>query len=83
MSKQLNALNVVGNIVVKGTANLEGALTVGTSGTDYMFPTARGTTDQILQTNGSGAVTWEDAISAVSTSEAYIPLVFTPSCSPM
>jgi len=32
----------------------------GAANTGYAFPTARGTADQILVTNGSGAVTWED-----------------------
>jgi hypothetical protein len=36
-----------------------GATTIGTAGTAFTLPTADGTSGQVLQTNGSGTVTWQ------------------------
>ena len=41
-----------------GTINMKTALTIGTGGTEYTLPVVDGTTDYVLQTNGSGTVSW-------------------------
>ena len=51
---------IKGDAQVNGTTTLTGATTFG-SGTPFTFPTADGTLNQVLQTNGSGTVTWVDA----------------------
>ena len=46
-------------LYVNGNARVNGAIQVGdTSGVTYAFPTADGTANQLLATNGSGAVTF-------------------------
>jgi hypothetical protein len=47
------------NFYVNGDARFNGAIQVGgTSGVTYAFPTTDGTANQLLATNGSGAVTF-------------------------
>lgn len=36
-----------------------GSVTIGQAGTSYTLPTARGTNGQVLQTDGSGGVSWQ------------------------
>jgi len=40
-----------------------GEVTIGTTGTEYKLPTARGTLDQTLVTDASGVVTWQTSAS--------------------
>ena len=42
------------------TLAMSGVLTVGSGGTTYSFPTARGTANQILKIDGSGNLTFQD-----------------------
>ena len=42
------------------TLAMSGILTVGSGGTTYSFPTARGTANQILKIDGSGNLTFQD-----------------------
>ena len=42
------------------TLNMSSTLTIGTGGTTYAFPTARGTANQILKIDGSGNLTFQD-----------------------
>jgi len=42
------------------TLAMSGILTVGTGGSTYSFPTARGTANQILKIDGSGNLTFQD-----------------------
>jgi len=42
------------------TLDMSGILTIGAGGTTYAFPTARGTTNQILKIDGSGNLTFQD-----------------------
>lgn len=42
------------------TLNMSGILTIGSGGTTYALPTARGTTNQILKIDGSGNLTFQD-----------------------
>jgi len=42
------------------TLGMSGVLTIGSGGTTYTFPTARGTSNQILKIDGSGNLTFQD-----------------------
>ena len=42
------------------TLDMSGILTIGSGGTTYAFPTARGTANQILKIDGSGNLTFQD-----------------------
>ena len=42
------------------TLGMSGVLTIGSGGTTYSFPTARGTANQILKIDGSGNLTFQD-----------------------
>ena len=55
-----------------GTTNLVGATTYGTGGTSYVLPTSRGTNNQILQTNGSGVVTWQTQLQTSKFTHAML-----------
>ena len=49
-----------GNMTVDGTSALQGATTFGSGGTTFTLPTADGSANQALITDGSGNVTWAD-----------------------
>ena len=49
-----------GNMTVDGTSALQGATTFGSGGTTFTFPTADGSANQALITDGAGNVTWAD-----------------------
>ncbi len=49
-----------GNMTVDGTSALQGATTFGSGGTTFTFPTADGTANQALITDGAGNVSWAD-----------------------
>lgn len=55
-------LNVAGNLTVQGSSLLIGAVTLQNtlSLPNYTFPLGDGTTDQVLVTDGSGNVYWQD-----------------------
>lgn len=53
---------------VKGTLNAIEAVTFGTGGTNYIFPTTRGTSNQILVTNASGVVNWQNQVTTPGSS---------------
>ncbi|MEI6143614.1 MAG: tail fiber domain-containing protein, partial [Mariniphaga sp.] len=55
--------NLTGNIT--GNSTIGGSLTINGNGTSYSFPTTRGTSGQVLSTNGTGGTNW---ISTGSTS---------------
>jgi hypothetical protein len=50
---------IQGPLSAAETTNLIGVVTMGTGGTNYTLPTTRGTNTQLLQTDGSGLVTWQ------------------------
>jgi len=50
--------NAASPTTVGGTLGVVGVLTLGSGGTNYTFPTTRGTVNQILQTDGSGVLSW-------------------------
>jgi len=54
------ALTVNGPTTVTNTTNLQGVVTMGSGVTNYVMPNTRGTDGQILITDGSGNVTWQD-----------------------
>jgi hypothetical protein len=62
---------VQGALTVNETSNLIGATTFGTGGTSYVFPTTRGTLDQVLKTDANGVVTWQADSGALTLQEAY------------
>ena len=49
-----------GNMTVDGTSALQGATTFGSGGTTFTFPSADGSANQALITDGAGNVTWAD-----------------------
>jgi hypothetical protein len=49
-----------GNMTVDGTSALQGATTFGSGGTAFTFPSADGSANQALITDGAGNVTWAD-----------------------
>jgi len=51
-----------GNMTVDGTSALQGATTFGSGGTTFTFPTADGTANQALITDGAGNVSWVDQV---------------------
>jgi len=55
------AVIILGNLTETGTTNLQGIVTMGSGVTNYLLPTTRGANGQILITDGSGNVTWQDA----------------------
>lgn len=55
------AFSVTGGAITGVTTmNMSGILTIGSGGTTYAFPTARGTSNQILKIDGSGNLTFQD-----------------------
>ncbi len=54
------ATDLSSTLSVSNTTNLIGAVTFGTGVTSYTFPTTRGSNNQILITDGSGNVTWQN-----------------------
>lgn len=55
------AFSVTGGAITGVTSmNMSGILTIGSGGTTYAFPTARGTSNQILKIDGSGNLTFQD-----------------------
>jgi len=62
-SSSTNALRIknASNITIAQFKD-DGSLTIGSaSGVDYTFPSVRGSANQILQTDGSGNVNWQNA----------------------
>ena len=51
-------------LIANGTSALKGQVTMGSGATDFDFPTARGTSNQVLKLNASGLLGW----SAISVS---------------
>ncbi|MDP7247872.1 MAG: hypothetical protein QF741_04585, partial [Candidatus Peribacteraceae bacterium] len=49
-----------GTVVIESTANIKGALTLGDGATKFALPTADGTNNQILKTDGAGSLTWQN-----------------------
>ena len=50
-------VNIGNELSVNGTSSLQGQVTIGTGGTEYTLPTARGTTGQMFRfSNASGGV---------------------------
>ena len=62
------------NIVRVGGELQIGSSDDTTAGSFYAFPTADGTTGQVLTTDGSGAVTWENAGSGAGTDDQDLTL---------
>lgn len=58
-------LLVSGNLRVLGTSDLEGAVTIGNS---YILPTSDGTANQVIVTDGSGNLTFQNVTSLSSYS---------------
>jgi len=54
------AVAIVGTASIGGSASLSGGVTIGSGGTEFTLPTVDGTENQVLKTNGSGAVSWVD-----------------------
>jgi fibronectin-binding autotransporter adhesin len=52
-------LDVEDDVEILGETNLQGVVTFGTGGTAFTFPTADGSANQVLQTDGAGAVTFQ------------------------
>lgn len=50
-----------------GVTTINKGLVVGEGGTEYTMPSARGTLDQVLQTDAAGIVTWQTLATAPST----------------
>jgi hypothetical protein len=50
---------VQGSLDVVGTSTLQGATTFGVTPNEFTFPATDGTANQILKTDGLGAVTWQ------------------------
>ena len=44
---------------IQGPLNPIEAVTFGTGGTSYIFPTTRGSLNDVLKINGTGTVTWQ------------------------
>ena len=59
--------SVFKNVKTNGTTQLQGTNILGTGATTYTMPSARGTNNQILSTNGTGVVDWIEP----SASELY------------
>jgi len=55
-------LNVAGNLTVQGTSLLQGAVILGSTLTlpNYTMPSGDGSTDQVLVTDGSGNLYWQN-----------------------
>ena len=47
------------------------SLKIGTSPTDYILPSSRGTNNQILKTNGSGVVSWQNDVGTETLQDVY------------
>ncbi len=43
-----------------GKLNINGTVAIGTNGTHYTLPSARGNANQVLKTNANGEVTWQN-----------------------
>ena len=52
-------LDVEDDVEIVGNTNLQGVVTFGTGGTAFTFPTADGSANQVLGTDGAGAVTFQ------------------------
>ncbi len=55
-------LDVEDDVEIIGESNLQGVVTFGVGGTAFTFPTADGSANQVLQTDGSGAVTFQTLV---------------------
>ena len=53
------------DIVVSAASTLEGQVTIGSGGTKYTLPTADGAANQVLTTNGSGVVSFQEVSSTL------------------
>jgi hypothetical protein len=68
-------LDVEDDVEILGETNLQGVVTFGTGGTAFTFPTADGSANQVLQTDGAGAVTFQTlstggTVTSVSTANS-------------
>jgi hypothetical protein len=52
-------LDVEDDVEILGETNLQGVVTFGSGGTAFTFPTADGSANQVLGTDGAGAVTFQ------------------------
>jgi len=52
-------LDVEDDVEIIGETNLQGVVTFGAGGTAFTFPNADGSADQVLRTDGAGAVTFQ------------------------
>ena len=52
-------LDVEDDVEIIGETNLQGVVTFGAGGTAFTFPNADGSANQVLKTDGSGAVTFQ------------------------
>ncbi|MEL0099166.1 MAG: hypothetical protein VW907_06400 [Opitutae bacterium] len=54
------AIEATGGVAIGGSAVISGGVTLGSGGTEFTLPTTDGTENQVLRTNGSGAISWVD-----------------------
>ena len=57
-------INTSGSITTSSTSALQGAVTLGSGGTNWTLPTARGTEDYVLATDGVGGTSWVESFKA-------------------
>lgn len=78
---QIDVNTTGGNSVISIDSALElpGTLTIGSGVNSYTFPVVRGTAGQVLETNASGVLSWQNVsgssgVSSLTTSDANISL---------
>jgi hypothetical protein len=54
-------------ILKNANTTIGGSLTINGNGTDYTFPTDRGSSGQVLTTNGIGGISWESSSAGTVT----------------
>ena len=62
-TNKFTVASATGNTAIAGTLDVVGGVTFGTAGNEYVFPSTRGTSNQVLKlSNNSGAVGWTTLI---------------------
>lgn len=66
----LSSLNVSTSATISN-ANITGTLSVGTGGNSFEFPASDGNSNQILVTDGSGSLTWQNQVAGGNTEQSH------------